>query len=234
VEKDFAPDLTDVTVLTVNYRTADLTKRCVTSFRAQYPQVRFILIDNGSGDDSTSYIRYAAIQYPNISAILNQDNRFHGPALDQGIRASNTRFVFTLDSDCEVKRGGFLEAMVRLFEDASLYAAGMLLLVDQFGFSLPLTREKGISYIHPSSMLLDRDKYSRLVPFMHHGAPCLSNMRQAIAVGFTVRDFPVTEYISHEWRGTAGKYGYGLGPMTYLQSLVSLKLIPALRRLRGL
>jgi len=227
------PDLTDVTMLTVNYRTADLTKRCVTSFLTQYPQVKLILIDNGSGDDSTSYIRDMAAGNPNISAILNQDNRFHGPALDQGIRASNTRFVFTLDSDCEVKTGGFLEPMMRLFGDPSLYAVGRLMLMDQFGFRLPPASEKGIRYIHPSAMLLDRSKYSRLVPFRHHGSPCLSNMRQAIRVGFTVSDFPVMEFISHDWRGTAGKYGYGLGPMTYLQSLVSLKLIPALRAWRG-
>jgi GT2 family glycosyltransferase len=226
------PDLNDITVLTVNYRTADLTKRCVTSFLAQYPEVKFMLVDNGSGDDSTTYIRDASVQYPNVSSILNQENLFHGPALDQGIRASKTRFVFTLDSDCDVMHGGFLEAMLQTFEEASLYATGMLLLVDHFGFTLPPGGEKGIRYIHPSAMLLDREKYLQLVPFAHHGSPCLANMRQAIKAGFTVSDFPVTEFINHEWRGTAGRYGYGLGPMTYLQSLVSLKLLPALRRLR--
>jgi len=224
-------DLADVTAVTVNYRTADLTKRCVSSFLTQYPQVKFILIDNGSHDDSTSYIREVAALHPNVSAIFNQANLFHGPALDQGTRVSKTRFVFTLDSDCEVKSGGFLELMIGLFQDPSLYATGMLLLVDRFGFSLPPASKGGIQYVHPSAMLLERGKYAGLPPFVHHGAPCLRNMREAIKAGFTVSDFPVMDYISHDWRGTAGRYGYGLGATTYLRSLLSLKLVPALRHL---
>jgi glycosyltransferase involved in cell wall biosynthesis len=225
-------DLADVTAVTVNYRTADLTKRCVSSFLMQYPQVKSILIDNGSQDDSTAYIREVAALHPNVSAIFNQANLFHGPALDQGIRASETRFVFTLDSDCEIKSGGFLELMMGLFQDPSLYAAGRLLLVDRFGFRLPPASKGGIQYVHPSAMLLERGKYAGLPPFEHHGAPCLQNMREAIKTGFTVSDFPVMDYISHDWRGTAGRYGYGLGGTTYLRSLLSVKLIPALRHLR--
>ena len=80
-------------------------------------------------------------------------------------------------------------------------------------------------------MLLEREKYAGLPPFVHHGAPCLRNMREAIKAGFTVSDFPVMDYISHDWRGTAGRYGYGLGATTYLRSLLSLKLVPALRHL---
>ena len=225
-------DLADVTAVTVNYRTRDLTERCVSSFLAYYPQVRFILIDNGSQDDSTVYIREVAARHANVSAIFNQANLFHGPALDQGMRASETRFVFTLDSDCEIKGGGFLELMLGLFQDPSLYAVGRLVLVDRFGFSSPPGSKGGIQYIHPSAMLLDRRKYATLPPFEHHGAPCLQNMRAATKAGYTVRDFPVMEYIGHDWRGTAGRYGYGLGATTYLQSLLSLKLVPALRRLR--
>ena len=140
------------------------------------------------------------------------------------IRASTTRFVFTLDSDCEIKRGGFLELMIDLFQDPSLYAAGRLILVDRFGYRLPPGTEKGIHYIHPSAMLLDREKYAGLPPFAHHGAPCLANMRGAANAGLNLKDFPVLDYINHDWRGTAGKYGYGLGAKTYVQSFLSLKL----------
>ncbi len=223
--------LADVTAVTVNYRTADLTRRCVSSFLAQYPEVKLILVDNGSGDESTEYIRETAAQQPNVSAIFNLANLFHGPALDQGVRASQTRFVLTLDSDCEITRGGFLELMLGPFKDPSLYAAGRLMLVDRFGFALPAASQGGNRYIHPSSMLLDQEKYATLLPFEHHGAPCLANMRAAARAGFTFSDFPVADYINHDWRGTAGKYGYSLGAKTYLQSLFSLKLVPALRRL---
>jgi hypothetical protein len=60
-------------------------------------------------------------------------------------------------------------------------------------------------------MLLRRRTYLTLPPFRRHGAPCLHNMRAAVAAGLRLAHVPVEEYVQHEGRGTAGRYGYGLG-----------------------
>ncbi len=208
-------DLTSVTTLVVNYKTPDLTKKCVESFISYYPTVKLILIDNGSQDDSTSYIRHVAGDFPNVTSLLNSGNRYHGPAMDQGIHQSATRYVFTLDSDCEILEGGFLEQLLAFFKSPNMYAAGRLVYINRYGFEVEKTNRRHlIKYIHPYAMLLDKTKYLHLSPFIHHGSPCIKNMRDAENAGYKVQHFPLDNYVFHKSRGTCSRYGYGLSPMT--------------------
>jgi glycosyltransferase involved in cell wall biosynthesis len=208
--------LPDVTVLIVNYRTLAVTRHCVETLLERYPDVALLLIDNGSADPSTDYLRELAARLNNVEVILNQRNRYHGPALDQGLRHCTTPYVFTLDSDCEIRQGGFLEAMRALFEDPLLYAVGELRYKSRYGYTFGYGegarrgRRKRIPYIHPWGMLLDRLKYLTLAPFIHHGSPCLPNMRDADARGYQFRDFPMWDFIEHFGRGTSSRHGYGI------------------------
>jgi glycosyltransferase involved in cell wall biosynthesis len=210
-------DLRDLTVLIVNFRTLGLTRGCVESLLAQYPNVALLLIDNGSGDESTEYLRDLGRRLPNVDAVFNAQNRYHGPGVDQGIRHCATPYVFTLDSDCAVRQGGFLEAMRSLFEEEPrLYAVGELRYKSRYGYTFGYGeaarsgRRKRIPYVHPWGMLLDRRKYLTLKPFVHHGSPCLWNMRDAQARGYLVHDFPMWDYVEHFGRGTSSRHGYGL------------------------
>lgn len=202
-------------MMVVNFRTCDFTRRCVVSVLRHYPQVKLLLIDNGSRDASTEYIRDVANRVDNVTAIFNERNIYHGPAMDLGVRSCATSHVFTLDSDCEVVRGGFLEPMLTLFEDARLYAAGELRYKSRYGYTFGYTdsassgRRTRIKYIHPYAMLLDRSKYVNLHKFIHHGAPCIKNMRHAEQAGYTVQDFPVADFIVHHAGATSLEHGYG-------------------------
>jgi glycosyltransferase involved in cell wall biosynthesis len=201
--------------------TRDLTQACVESFLRHYPEVNLILIDNGSHDRSTVYLERLARDKESVTCIVNDDNFYHGPAMDQGIRQSVTRYVFTLDSDCEVVKGGFLEGMLELFTDPYVYAVGRLVYMDRYGFEGEQGRSKRIRYIHPYAMLLDKKKYLSLDGFIHHGSPCNRNMRHAQQSGFGVCDFPIDRLIVHHGRGTCSRYGYGLGPLIMLDRLLS-------------
>jgi glycosyltransferase involved in cell wall biosynthesis len=216
--------LDEISVLIINYRTLDLTARCLESLQKFYPQVEVTLVDNGSDDESTDFIQEMAGGCDTIHAILNRKNRYHGPALDQGLRLAQTRLVFSLDSDCEVLQGGFLEAMIACFSDPCTYAVGELVRMNRFGYPLPEGEGRGFDYVHPRRMLLDRRKYLGLKRFTHHGAPCLSNMRQAIQRGYRLGDFPIQDYILHLGRGTCSSYGYGFGLRHKLENLLNRAL----------
>jgi glycosyltransferase involved in cell wall biosynthesis len=213
-------DVTDITAVVANFRTRGLTQTCVETLLEHYPQLPLILIDNGSGDASTELVRELGGSLPNVDAVLNRRNRYHGPALDQGVRAARTRFVFTLDSDCEVRRGGFLEQMRPHFDDPSVYAVGALRYKNRFGYtygyddSVEPERPDRIPYVHPYAMLLDRDKYLALRPFIHHGAPCIRNMEDARRAGYRVVRFPIGDFVFHLAEGTSGSHGYGLRAAT--------------------
>ncbi len=204
-----------ITAVVVNYRTLELTRACVDSLLARYPDLAVILIDNGSGDQSSRYVRRLGETLANVRAVLNPRNLYHGPALDQGVRLARTKYVFTLDSDCEIRLGGFLEDMLSHFEDASTYAVGGLRYKNRFGFTYGYgeahePEKRGhIPYIHPYAMLLDREKYLGLRPFIHHGAPCIRNMEDAQRAGYRVVHFPIGDFVLHRMEGTSSSYGYG-------------------------
>jgi glycosyltransferase involved in cell wall biosynthesis len=214
--------LGDITVIVVNYKTQDLTRRCVESLLNHYPDVNLLLIDNGSQDDSMAYIKQASRQLPNVQCILNRENRYHGPAMDQGIKFSTTRYIFTLDSDCEIIKDGFLECMVALFACPEVYAIGQLAYMDRYGYEVEQGRGRHlIQYIYPYAMLLDKEKYLKLSPFIHHGSPCIKNMKEAEERGYFVKNFPIEKFVFHQEKGTCSRYGYGLSPETLVDKLLS-------------
>jgi len=206
---DFTLD--DITVLVVNYRTLDLTERCVSSLLAHYPRIRMILTDNGSADESTAYLLALAKTHQNIQVILHPRNLYHGPALHHALQAATTRLAFSFDSDCRLLQPGLLEALLQVFSDQCMYAAGRLAWMNRFGYELAAPRPGALATIHPSAMLLDREKYLQLAPFFHHGSPGLHNMRSAARAGWRLAHFPLAPYVYHAGRGTCSRYGYGLG-----------------------
>ena len=103
-----------VTAVVINFRTPDLTRRAVESFRSLLPALPLLLIDNGSDDESGRTLEQLRSRAPGkTTLILNRSNRHHGPAMDQALRTVDTPFVFFLDSDCEVFRGASWKRCLR-------------------------------------------------------------------------------------------------------------------------
>jgi hypothetical protein len=200
-----------VTAVIINFRTLDLTRRAVTSFRAVYPSTPLLLIDNGSGSkDAEALQQLAAESSPRAATLLLPRNIHHGPAMDAALHHLHSPFVLFLDSDCIIRRGEFMEALCESLESNPLaYAAGKKIALDDRGFDI--TGGAGHPYIRPICMLVKRELYFQLPPFRRHGAPCLANMQGAIRKGFLLIAFPIEEYITHEGRGTASRHGYRLG-----------------------
>ena len=204
-------DLSAITVLVINYRTLDLTERCISSLLTHYPRIPLLVVDNGSADASTEYLHSLEAAHPNIQAVFHPKNIYHGPALHQAIQAAATPYVFSLDSDCHVLKPGFLEAMSACFSDPLLYAVGRMAWINRYGYEQKQPGKGSLATVHPAAMLLDRLKYLNLKPIIHHGSPCLNNMRSAVQAGFHLAHFPVEDYIYHQGRGTCARFGYGLG-----------------------
>lgn len=196
----------DITAVIINYRTEHLIKQAVRTLRKAYPELALIVTDNGSGDRSTSYIKTL-----DCTTILNQHNIGHGRAIHQAIERVTTRYVFLMDSDCEVKRGDFLQAMLKAIP--GYYAVGWKRWVDRI---TGVSREwhaneppssKFVPYIHPAASLYNVDVYRQLPPAFHHGAPMLQNMVGAATKGHKVKSFPIFDYINHLVAGTRRMYG---------------------------
>jgi len=214
-----APLAYGVTAIIVNFKTRDLTRGALKSLQSFYPDLPVVLVDNGSDDASTKFIRSAG-EHEGITAVLHKRNLGHGPALDDALSRVATAHAFLMDSDCVVQRGGFLEEMQALFTvDPLLYAAGWLRWVDR-KTGVPLEwhveqppAKQFVRYAHPAALLLDVAKYHTLAPFAHHGAPALFNMLSAEAHGYHLAAYPVLEhYIEHLEAGTRRLYDGAWNP----------------------
>jgi len=215
-----------VTAVIINFKTPDLIRRVVTSFRQYYPTVPLLLIDNGSHDESVTVLEEFQQQTPAFTeVIINDRNLHHGPVMDQALRYLRTPYALFIDSDCEIIKGGFIELMLApLREEPRAYAIGKRIFMNKRGFDVPES-SKAFPYIRPICMLMKRELYLTLPPFEHHGTPCLKNMISAVKRNLQLIDFPIEEYIRHEGRGTASRFGYNLGwrgKLNYLLNKVGL------------
>lgn len=207
-----------VSAAVVNYQTPDLLETAVRSFHRAYPTIPLLIVDNGSRDDSPAIIlRLQRELGPSIRTKLLSENHYHGPAMDMALNELTTPFVYVFDSDTETRRSEFLEEMLDLAGDPNVYGVGKIAYVNERGFAA----RSGIPVLVSAYMLIEREVYLTLPPFVHHGLPALNNFRAAAEQGYRLESFPVDEYVTHFGRGTAERYGYGLGIRSRLDYLLN-------------
>lgn len=200
---------THVAATVINYQTPDLLDVAVRSFHRIYPTIQILIIDNGSQDTSPSMIRRLADELGSrVSTLFLDKNIFHGPAMHQALCTLQAPYVYVFDSDTETQRSGFIEAMWALLAASDRhYGAGKVVRANKRGFR----SEDGTPVLAAAHMLLRKSVYHRLPSFIHHGLPTLLNFKGASSQGFSLCSFPIHEYVEHKGRGTAERYGYGLG-----------------------
>lgn len=208
----YMQDVLSVSAVIINYKTLDLTQRAIKSFHTHYPTIPILLIDNGSNDASTTYLKeYHKTYSQTTDLIINDKNIHHGPAMDMALHHLKSFLVLFIDSDCEVKTGGFLERMIAILEEnPKNYIAGEIIYMNKRGFDTENISD-AIPYIRPHCMLIRRNLYFELPSFTRHGTPCLKNMETAVNRGLSLINFPIETYVHHRGRGTADRYGYQLG-----------------------
>lgn len=202
----------------INYQTPDLLRQAVTSFRTCYPEERLELIDNGSNDDSVQVLEELASLYPESTSVtVHPKNLFHGPAMHRALLDADAEHVFILDSDTVTRKSRFLERMSKVLDDqGDVYAVGQVARVDRRGFAT----EEGNPVPVSAHMMIRRRMYLELPPFEHHGLPVLRNCLEAGKRGWRISEFPIQEYVDHLGRGTAERFGYGLGWKSRLDYLL--------------
>jgi len=88
----------DVSVIIVNWNTAQITCDCLESVYQQTDGIDFevIVIDNASSDDSVAVIKE---MFPQVVLIENDDNAGFAAANNQGMTVAKGRYVLLLNSD---------------------------------------------------------------------------------------------------------------------------------------
>lgn len=209
-------DQPSVRVVIVHYRTIDLLQNVVDSLRSFYPRVPLTIVDNGATLQTRAAIEEVRLASPDHTDVISvEENIGHGPGMDLAIREAEEPYLFCLDSDTVVDRGGFLEGMVAQINPGSaekLLGVGRIVFMDRRGFG---AEKRGgrhvIPALDPAYMLIDSRLYRTLPPFAHHGSPVVGTFVAAEQRGLKVGRFAVETFITHLHRGTVNRHGYGLG-----------------------
>src|SRR5438270_6077357 len=132
-------DMAAVAVVTVNYRTPELTRRCITAIakeREKLPSLRAVVVDGGSGDGSAAQLG-EALAHPDyadwVEFLPLPIKGGFGWANNQAIltlaRQENPpEFVHVLNPDTEVRPGAIAALIQELQANPDCGAAGSLLI----------------------------------------------------------------------------------------------------------
>jgi hypothetical protein len=202
-----APDA-PVGVAVVGYNTLDLTALTIYSlFRhVRTLRLRLVVVDNASTDGSAQMLE-ALADAGLCEVILNQEQRYHGPALNQAFNHLARRqravpahervgAVWVLDSDCMVVRDDTLPAAIDLLRREKAGIVGQ--------WSDDRWHRGDMMGLH--SLLLDPRLIWRapVTPFQEEGSPSEALQRSAVRAGVRAVEFPFTRegYVVHVGRGT--------------------------------
>ncbi|HEV2443358.1 MAG TPA: glycosyltransferase family 2 protein [Steroidobacteraceae bacterium] len=120
--RESAPSLT---VIIPAYNEGAMVLQSIESVaKADYPHDRLeiLVVDDGSKDDTWSYISQAAARYPGLVTALRQDrNRGKREALALGFSRARGEVLVTIDSDSVIERGALL-ALAGPFRDPKIGA----------------------------------------------------------------------------------------------------------------
>ena len=97
--------LCDLSIIIVNYNTADMLVRCLHSIRSQsFNNPEVIVVDNASQDNSLEVIKGFSAW---IKVIANKRNLGFAKANNQALKISNGKYIYFLNPDTELKEGTF-------------------------------------------------------------------------------------------------------------------------------
>jgi glycosyltransferase involved in cell wall biosynthesis len=198
-----------------NFNTRRLVAQLVFSLhrllgRSEFAQI--VVVDNASTDGSRELLD-ALHAMGLIHLIGNRSQRYHGPALTQGISwlarrqrtvAAHERldYVWVLDSDVIVLRRDTVRDAVRLLERSGAAAVGQKTGDPAYDRLLRHNREM----LQPCSLLLDPARIWRdpIPPFLEGGAPATALQVAADERRLRLVEFPFVEagYLLHLGRGT--------------------------------
>ena len=206
---------TGVGIVVANFNTRRLVAHLIFSLHRLLGRSEFahlVVVDNASTDGSRELLN-ALHRAGLIHLIRNRRQRYHGPALTQGISwlarrqrivaaSEQLDYVWVLDSDVIVLRHDTVRKVLEVFERSDAAAVGQKVGDPAYNHLLRHNREM----LHPCSLMLDPSRIWRplLPPFLEDGAPATALQVAADESGLRLVDFPFVEdgYLLHLGRGT--------------------------------
>ncbi len=157
------PSLPQVCVIVLNWKNFPDTKNCLDSLeQSTYPNLRIIVVDNCSNDNSVERLRK---EYPHLPLIVNNQNlgfaRGCNVGIRQALRDRQCAYVLLLNNDAVVCKDSLLEAIEFAESDGRIgVISGKILLfeVDRGQYETPCE----VGFATGALMLIKREVLERV------------------------------------------------------------------------
>lgn len=197
-----------VTVIVVNYRTAESTIESLRSALAEPEVTATVVVDNASGGENVAALRTFATATPSVEVIESPSNLGFGAAVNRAAASARTPYLFMLNSDALVAPGSIGELIHALDADPVLGVVAPIvrrpagtLQEDTYGHFPSLTTALLRTNHHPrvihepdwvsgAAMLVRRAEFARLGGFDEQFFMYLEDVdlcRRYRAAGATIR-----------------------------------------------
>lgn len=114
-----------ISVVIVNWNTADFLSRCLASLRYSRQDIQVYVVDNDSSDHSVSVIRK---KYPWVKLLVNKENLGFAKANNQVLKKIKTKYVFILNPDTILLRKTIDILLWFMEKNSEVAACGPILL----------------------------------------------------------------------------------------------------------
>lgn len=109
----------NVSVIIPNYNGEKFLEACLKALKNQKNIFEVIIVDNASSDSSVNYIKNT---HPDFTLIINEENLGFAAAVNQGIQASKTDYVFLLNNDTELEENCISKLVKCIETDENIFA----------------------------------------------------------------------------------------------------------------
>lgn len=113
------------TVIIPNYNGKAFLKNCLESAAKSTVRASFIVVDNGSADGSVEWL---AANYPQVRRIVFEENRGFCAAVNAGIEAADTPYVFLLNNDTTMEPDCIERLEMAIEREERIFSVGAKLL----------------------------------------------------------------------------------------------------------
>ncbi len=121
------PVIKQCTAVIVNYRTRQLTSTCLNLLRKNVPDLSVIVVDNGSNDDSLTYLKSQTwVTLIERDSTDEPPHIAHARALDLGLEQVKTKYMLSLHTDSFIYHQALISSMLEIANDGDAVAVGTL------------------------------------------------------------------------------------------------------------
>lgn len=136
--------LPKVAVMIINYNGLRWLRRCLPSvLKTRYPKYEIFLVDNGSVDRSTEYVR---AEYPFVNVIGFSKNLGFGEAYNRAISQTDAEYIVLLNNDTEILEPKWLHNLAQAADDPNVGAIALKMVSMQDHGLLDSVGGMGIPY----------------------------------------------------------------------------------------